>query len=109
MIEVLPRYYEHLKFNPKSVLAKIYGVFAVEISEISKIYFLMMENTLKYFKNNHVDFSCYDLKGSTIQREVKDPDSAILKDINYFRSSDCFLYMTKQNKVRFVDIISKDL
>ena len=32
MIEILPRYYEHLKFNPKSTLAKIYGVFAIEIS-----------------------------------------------------------------------------
>jgi hypothetical protein len=49
------------------------------------------------------------MKGSTIQREVKDPEASVMKDINYFRSSDCFVFMTKSNKVRFIDIITKDL
>jgi hypothetical protein len=55
----------------------------------------MMENTLKHFQNNNLDFRVYDLKGSTIQREVKNADAPVFKDINYFRSPDCFLYMTK--------------
>lgn len=49
------------------------------------------------------------MKGSTIQRDVKDPNAPVFKDINYFRSSDCFIYLTKQNKVKLLDIIEKDL
>ncbi len=51
----------------------------------------------------------YDLKGSTVQREVKDENAAVFKDINYFRSHSCFIYMTRENKVRLIDIITKDL
>lgn len=69
----------------------------------------MMENTLKYFLDNNLEYRLYDLKGSTIQREVKSTDAPVYKDINYFRSSDCFIYLTKQNKVRLIDIIQKDL
>ena len=68
MIEILPSYYEHLKFNENSLISKIYGIFSIEISEISKIYFLMMENSLKNMKYNNIDYRLYDLKGSTIQR-----------------------------------------
>ncbi len=73
MIEILPHYFEHLRYNENSLIAKIFGIFAMEISKISKIYFLMMENTLKAFKDNGLKYRVYDLKGSTIQREVKDP------------------------------------
>lgn len=68
MIEILPEYFEHLKYNNQSLLAKIYGIFSIEIESISKIYFLMMENTLKHFKDNNLEYRVYDLKGSTIQR-----------------------------------------
>ena len=68
MIEILPEYHEHFKYNEQSLLAKIYGIFAIEIEHISKIYFLMMENSLKHLQDNNVNYNSYDLKGSTVQR-----------------------------------------
>lgn len=70
---------------------------------------MMMENTLKDFSSNNIEHVLYDLKGSTVQREVKDQNAPVLKDINYFRSHSCFIYMTRENKVRLIDIITKDL
>lgn len=51
----------------------------------------------------------YDLKGSTVQREVKDPHAAVKKDINYFRSADCFLFLSAKTKVKLVDQVTKDI
>ena len=69
----------------------------------------MMENTLKDFEINNIEYKLYDLKGSTIQREVKDSNAPVLKDINYFHSPNCFIYMTRANKIIFIDTITKDL
>jgi hypothetical protein len=49
------------------------------------------------------------MKGSTVQRYVKDQNATVLKDINYFKSADCFIYMSKENKIRLVDEITKDI
>jgi len=54
-----------------------------------------MENTFQKLENNSISYHTYDLKGSTVQREVKDPKATVFKDINYFKSPDCFIYMTK--------------
>lgn len=44
-----------------------------------------------------------------MQREVKDRKAAVLKDINYFKSSDCFIYLSKESKIRLIDDITKDI
>lgn len=33
----------------------------------------------------------------------------VLKDINYFHSPNCFIYMTRPNKLKFIECITKDL
>lgn len=43
------------------------------------------------------------MKGSTIQRQVKKKDAKVLKDINYFKSPECFIFMSKKNKLNFMD------
>lgn len=54
-------------------------------------------------------YRVYDMKGSTVQREVKDPHAAVFKDINYFKSPDCFLFLSKESKLRLIDDITKDI
>jgi hypothetical protein len=56
-----------------------------------------------------LEYHVYDLKGSTVQREVKDPHAAVRKDINYFRSADCFLFVSAEKKLKLIDQVTKDI
>ena len=62
----------------------------------------MMENTLKNFEYNHVIYKKYDLKGSTIKREVKDVNADVFKDINLLKSDDAFMIMSQQRKKQLI-------
>lgn len=55
-----------------------------------------------------MQYHVYDLKGSTVKREVKSPHAAVLKDINYFKSSDCFVYMSPDNRARLLEQVTRD-
>lgn len=56
-----------------------------------------------------MQYHIYDLKGSTVQREVKDPQALVHKDINYFRSTDCFMFLSPELKIRLIDQVTKDI
>jgi imidazoleglycerol phosphate dehydratase HisB len=49
------------------------------------------------------------MKGSTVQREVKDQKASVLKDINYFNSNDCFIYLSKNTKNRLMKQVKDDI
>ena len=49
LLKILPYYYKHIMDNPKSLLSRFYGLFSVEIAGISKINFIMIENTFEQF------------------------------------------------------------
>jgi len=50
------------------------------------------------------------MKGSTVQREVKNTKNApVLKDINFFKSKDCFVFMTPSDREQFLTQISRDI
>ena len=40
----LPQYLEHLKKNPKSMIAKIYGIYTVKMEDIQEVHILLMGN-----------------------------------------------------------------
>ena len=42
----LPVYYHHIKQNPESLIARIYGVFQVEMQGMVPINLLLMGNTI---------------------------------------------------------------
>ncbi len=65
----------------------------------------MMENTFSELQRAGVPFRVYDLKGSTVQREVADPQAKVKKDINFFNSDDCFLLLSPETKIRLIDQI----
>ena len=46
-LEALPEYYEHIKNNPSSLVARIYGVFKVKMEDIVPVNLLVMANTIQ--------------------------------------------------------------
>jgi hypothetical protein len=47
MIQKLPQYFEHLKMNPTSLIARIYGIFQVTMEGIEPINLLLGANTIQ--------------------------------------------------------------
>ena len=68
ILEQLDQYFDHLEQN-KSLLARIYGIFQVQMKGIEPINFLLMANTIKCL--NKKGLKTYDLKGSMINRIVR--------------------------------------
>ena len=66
-------WFKYLAHNPDSLLARIYGVFQVDMEGQEPQYLLLMGNTKKISS----DFICkmYDLKGSLVSRVVESKDS----------------------------------
>lgn len=89
--EILPAYTRHLKLNPNSVIAKIYGAFKFEIAEPYERYNLILMKNINGYPSDCVDRK-YDLKGSTVGRitvkEVKIDITqlkhrGVLKDLDF--------------------------
>jgi hypothetical protein len=45
-LEAMPEYFEHVKENRKSLIARIYGVFKVKMEDIVPVNLLLMANTI---------------------------------------------------------------
>ena len=79
MIRQLPNYYEHLDKNRSSYIARIYGIFEVSIDKFSTLHVMIMANTLHDIAHSSLEY-VFDLKGSTVNREVlKNKSSADIK------------------------------
>lgn len=109
MLSFLPEYYMYLCENPHTLLSKIYGIYNVEIGKSSKITFLLMENSFRSFDGKKLIYQIYDMKGSMVNREVKNPNAAVLKDVNFLKSSQPFIYMTGEEKEQFLTQVTKDI
>ena len=85
-MKALPQYIDHLKRNPKSLIAKIYGIYTVKMEDIREVHILLMGNL---FLNVREKLSEFDLKGSIINREVHMPFTMkdCLKDVNLMNIS----------------------
>ena len=42
--KILPEYLNHLKQNPNSLIARIYGIFTVNMEELVPVHILLMSN-----------------------------------------------------------------
>lgn len=93
-MDFLPSYYNHCIKEKMSLFAKIYGVFQLKLPGLTPVYFFLMENCLTYNGNNLI--RVYDLKGSTVNREVPEHEeydeisinkdaSRTRKDVNFKR------------------------
>jgi len=71
-----------LRANPNSLVARIYGIFTVRMEELEPVHILLMSNAARCGK--YIE-KCFDLKGSIINREVKESEitpGSTLKDVN---------------------------
>lgn len=84
-LEALPDYFKHLKSNPNSLIARIYGVFKVKMEDIVPVNLLLMANTIRCESSSLIQ-NVFDLKGSVINREVLNlkglKNTSTLKDLN---------------------------
>lgn len=66
-----------------SLLARIYGIYTIKMEEIEPVHIILMGNTKR--SNDKMIEHVFDLKGSFINREVKEKglkNTATLKDLN---------------------------
>ncbi|KZV63972.1 SAICAR synthase-like protein [Peniophora sp. CONT] len=82
---ILPRYYEHVKNNPHTLVSRFYGLHRVKLPRGRKIHFVIMNNLFPAHKDIH---ETYDLKGSTVGRlypeeRARANPRAVLKDLNW--------------------------
>ena len=76
LLNLVPKYVDHLQTNPNTHMARIYGLFCLRIENASKYYFIIMQN-LDFFPNSSVIFR-YDLKFSEVNRKHVDSSSDLL-------------------------------
>ena len=85
-VPIIPQYIEHFRKNPQTLIAKIFGVFTVKTKQTGMIHFFIMENTMRLKNKKNLKY-VFDLKGSTVDREVKGEtkNSTTLKDVNFLK------------------------
>lgn len=69
-------------------MARIYGVYRVQMKNYDPVNLILMGNTLKFKQKDDV-FRVYDLKGSRVARMVKSKNlkpTSTLKDLNFFHN-----------------------
>ncbi|RKO84172.1 hypothetical protein BDK51DRAFT_46799, partial [Blyttiomyces helicus] len=87
ILSILKNYYEHVKANPQTLLSRILGLHRVKLPRNRKIHFVVMGNVFPPNKDIH---EIYDLKGSTVGRELpeeeaRDNPRAVMKDLNWLK------------------------
>lgn len=67
LLQVLPSYFEHLRASPRSLLARLFGCYAITMHDATR-YFVVMESLFHGVEQIHEK---YDLKGSWVGRSVR--------------------------------------
>ena len=111
--KVLRDYYTHVQNNPNTLISQFYGLHRVKIPYGRKIHFVVMNNLFPPHRDIH---QIFDLKGSTVGRDLKEDDleknpkatRATLKDLNWLRRNK-HLEFGPQKKHVFIDQMKKDV
>lgn len=101
---MLPSYLDHFRNNPKSLLARIYGVFTVKMEGVVPVHILLMSNAAQCGKMVE---KVFDLKGSEINRNVKEEEinsTSTLKDLNLINllKDDLFMLFQTQDRIHIM-------
>ena len=99
-LRILPRLSEHHKKVPRSLLAKILGVFTVKMSKVDPVHIMLMENVMRLKNPKRLNY-VFDLKGSLVDRKVKGvtKPSTTLKDVNFVLASEANPDLTAQTVI----------
>jgi len=92
---LLEKYYNFLKSNPESMLARFYGIFTIKIKFMKPINVIIMDNIMGKHSDDIV--RVFDLKGSTFQRIHPGPfkNTTTRKDLNFKEERDFRLQTTE--------------
>jgi len=106
--ESLPFYLLHLRDNPDSLIARIYGIFTVQMEDIAPVNLLLMANCCQAGKDIQYVF---DLKGSTINREEKNAEAGTFKDVNLTKliKKEAFLKFQQGDMVSIIRRMREDV
>eukprot|EP01017_Pseudomicrothorax_dubius_P023646 TRINITY_DN2521_c0_g1_i9.p1 TRINITY_DN2521_c0_g1~~TRINITY_DN2521_c0_g1_i9.p1 ORF type:complete len:332 (-),score=86.95 TRINITY_DN2521_c0_g1_i9:230-1225(-) len=105
LLSILPEYIEHYERNPHSLIAKVLGVFEL----------FLMQNTLMGIPKSQV-LATYDLKGSTVAREVMKKgddvnkvlkEGKVLKDLD-FSKIEGSIYVSPEDREALVQGVTMD-
>lgn len=108
--KILKDYYNHVQQNPNTLLSQFYGLHRVKMPYGRKIHFVVMNNLFPPHRDIH---QTYDLKGSTIGRELREEilekaPRSVLKDLNWIRR-DMRLELGPLKKQIFMSQMQKDV
>ena len=105
---ILDRYYQHIRKNKDSMLARFYGIYNVKIKYMKPISVVIMDNII----GEHVSeiLSIYDLKGSTHKRITQMPKNkrSVRKDLNFLKDTNQVLKIGALQKSEFRKRLFKD-
>ena len=103
-LRMIASYYEHLEKYEASTIAKIFGMFTITMDRFEPIHVMIMQNVMPNVPNTDLSY-VYDMKGSSINREVfkgvskdqlkkKCPTGGwVLKDLDYIRMKEMFKFL----------------
>ena len=83
-LRVQRAYFERVQKDPASLLARIYGIYSVQVEDQRPVRLIVMENVIRNADPETV-LGIFDLKGSSVDRIVKQKHvtpSMTLKDLN---------------------------
>lgn len=108
--KILRDYYRHVLDNPNTLISQFYGLHRVKIPYGRKIHFVVMNNLFPPHRDIH---QMFDLKGSTVGRDLKEEDlatnpRATLKDLNWLRR-DLHLEFDARIRQIFLDQMKRDV
>ena len=83
LLAMLPKYGEHYKNNPSSLIAKIYGVYSFERVEPYEKYNLILMQNVNGLPSECIERK-YDLKGSTYGRQTIKQGNPKLPELKFF-------------------------
>ena len=82
ILSFLPAYRKHMHEYPNSLIARIYGVFQVEMEGLVPVNLQLMANTIQNVEPLNKIIKVYDLKGSWRNRIVHLGENQTMKDRN---------------------------
>ena len=108
-------YFHYVCENEESLIAKVYGVYEVQVEGVEPQYLILMGSTA-FYDDHRRCMKMYDLKGSLVDRLEKGDESTFkrtqaIKDLNLLRlkKKENFIRFFKQDAKKIVKQIRKDV
>ena len=98
LLTMLPKYGEHFKNNPSSLIAKIYGVFTFERVEPYEKYNLILMQNVNGLPSDAIERK-YDLKGSTYGRQTIKNGNPKVSELKFFDTSKIWTFDKFEKKL----------